>query len=230
MLKLDSTFSTFAIAAVVATVHRGAGDGRRSSVDPTDGRRPDADALAVGRLRHRPCRAQRRRNPHRLASRRPDPRCSGQDQRQGAGRRLARSARRRRSQGQAHFGPRPRPRCASASARRSRRQRASASIAARRRMLSPRPSAAVFTAQAAFDLALAIFRAGNGKQDDVSAARTRLSNAKTTLAGRARQSGTVEGNADLPLDDAPRNGSGTIACRYLADGDGDRTHARPRAV
>ncbi len=58
---------------------------------------------------------------------------------------------------------------------------------------------AVFTAQAAYDLALAIFRAGNGKQDDVSAARTRLSNAKTTLTDERANLATVEGNAELPL-------------------------------
>ena len=58
---------------------------------------------------------------------------------------------------------------------------------------------AVFTAQAAFDLALAIFRAGNGKQDDVSAARTTLSNAKTTLADERASLATIEANEELPL-------------------------------
>ena len=71
------------------------------------------------------------------------------------------------------------------------RRKAQDAVAAAERALS--------VAQAAFDQALAIFLAGNGKQDDVAAARTKLSNAKTTLADERTSLANVEAEKDLPL-------------------------------
>jgi HlyD family secretion protein len=57
----------------------------------------------------------------------------------------------------------------------------------------------VFAQQDAFDLALAIFRAGNGKADDVVAARQKLSNAKGELADARAELAKVEQSKELQL-------------------------------
>jgi HlyD family secretion protein len=57
----------------------------------------------------------------------------------------------------------------------------------------------VFNAQQAFDLALAIFRAGNGKADYVSAARQRVINGKSKLVEERAALSKLEENQELPL-------------------------------
>lgn len=58
---------------------------------------------------------------------------------------------------------------------------------------------AVFTAQQAFDRALAIFKAGNSKIDDVNAARTKLAAAKTDLVDEKLILERVASVKDIPL-------------------------------
>ena len=57
----------------------------------------------------------------------------------------------------------------------------------------------VFGAQAAFDLASAIYRAGNGKLDDVNGARTRLATAKAELSDERIILNRVNAEKDMPL-------------------------------
>lgn len=56
----------------------------------------------------------------------------------------------------------------------------------------------VFAAQQAFDLALAIFRAGNGKADDVTAARQKLATTKSDLVDARAALTKIETGAEIP--------------------------------
>jgi HlyD family secretion protein len=56
----------------------------------------------------------------------------------------------------------------------------------------------VFASQQAFDLALAIFRAGNGKADDVSAARQKLATAKSDLTDARNALIKIETGEEAP--------------------------------
>lgn len=58
---------------------------------------------------------------------------------------------------------------------------------------------AVFAAQAAFDAALANLRAGNGKPEDVTEARSKLATAETTMANERKALANIESQKDLPL-------------------------------
>ena len=58
---------------------------------------------------------------------------------------------------------------------------------------------AVLAAQQAFDRALSIFRAGNGKIDDVNAVRTKLSTARTQLGDERLILERVSSAKDMPL-------------------------------
>jgi HlyD family secretion protein len=58
---------------------------------------------------------------------------------------------------------------------------------------------AVFAAQQAFDLALAIERAGNGKADDVAAARQKLAQAKAAVIEERTRLTSIEQSDEVPL-------------------------------